>query len=61
MSDRLRDKFTYTSVDQIKLNPPRPLRQLKHLIEQQDLDPAKVLHLIRNHLDDLRKGTGDEG
>ena len=53
------DKFTYTSARQIKFGPKKdqaaPLRALRELIEQEGLDASKVLDLVQDHLDDLRR------
>jgi hypothetical protein len=58
MADR-RDKFTYTDPRQIKIGGRKDdaaaLRALRELIEREGLDTAKVLALVRAHLDALRR------
>ena len=58
MADR-RDTFTYTDPRQIKIGGEKDdaagFRALRDLIEREGLDTAKVLALVRAHLDDLRR------
>ncbi len=68
MRDR-RDKFTYTSLDQIKFEGERnlsqgrdrSLRQLRDLIEEHDLDPSMVVQYVSDHLDEFRRRGSDDG
>lgn len=58
MADR-RNKFTYTDPQQIKISwgkdDAAAFRALRELIKQEDLDTAKVLALVRAHLDEVRR------
>lgn len=57
MTDR-RDKFAYTDPRQIKIIPkgqPGALQELRELVEREGLDAAKVLALVRAHVEELRR------
>lgn len=57
MTDR-RDKFAYTDPRQIKIVPkgqPEALQELRELVEREGLDAAKVLALVREHVEELRR------
>ena len=57
------DKFVYSDPSQIRVNKREdrePLRDLRTLIEDEDLDPGKVLDLVRDHVGELRRDRGTE-
>ncbi len=63
MKDR-RDRFAYTNPRQIKIIPKaqaQALGELQDLVERERLDAAKVLDLVREHLDALRHEPAQTG